>query len=607
MRVVLAEDSVLLRQGLVALLTEHPAVAEVIEAGDLGELLSAVSEQEPDVVLADIRMPPTHTDEGIRAAERFRRTHPQAGGGRALPARRRRGSAGPGGRRQHRSRLPAQGAGLRRRAPRLGARGRAPRRERHRPARRRRPDAAPPALRGQPGRAPHQPGARGARPDRHRARRTRRSPRRCTSPPARSRSTSTRSSPSSTCPPATAPTVGSRRCCSTWATAGPPLGRWRPGRWSEVDRARVGFAGRGGRLASREARMRAYLRVNLLAIWFVRARPGDPAPRARPVAAPSSATSSRWWRAASCSWPPSCWPRSEPQRPRRGRSPSSRRGSSPLAITWVGPFLAPVGLLALLLPLVIVADHLVPRLRTPAIVMTVVLSGVVAAIGVSRWPAYEATHPVTLHTVARRGALRAAARQRARRGPARLRHPARATAPTSSRSRAPASRWRPSRPAARSSATCTTGPSSASPRIAVNLGRVTRLWDQDPPQARTIVHGLQDQLEAAIRDLRDLAHGIYPPHPRRARPGRGPAGGGPPHRPAVHGRRAGAGSALALGRGGGLLLLHRGDPQRRPALRGARSSRCRPPTTRDPAVACGSASPTTATVSTPPRCDRRTG
>ena len=79
MRVVLAEDSVLLRQGLVALLSEHPAVAEVIEAGDLGELLSAVSEQEPDVVLADIRMPPTHTDEGIRAAERFRRTHPKLG------------------------------------------------------------------------------------------------------------------------------------------------------------------------------------------------------------------------------------------------------------------------------------------------------------------------------------------------------------------------------------------------------------------------------------------------------------------------------------------------------------------------------------------------
>ena len=79
MRVVLAEDSVLLRQGLVALLAEHPSVAEVIEAGDLGELLDAVERERPDVVLADIRMPPTHTDEGIRAAERFRTTHPDLG------------------------------------------------------------------------------------------------------------------------------------------------------------------------------------------------------------------------------------------------------------------------------------------------------------------------------------------------------------------------------------------------------------------------------------------------------------------------------------------------------------------------------------------------
>lgn len=79
MRVVLAEDSVLLRQGLVALLSEHPAVAEVIQAGDLAELLDAVDRDRPDVVLADIRMPPTHTDEGIRAAERFRATHPDLG------------------------------------------------------------------------------------------------------------------------------------------------------------------------------------------------------------------------------------------------------------------------------------------------------------------------------------------------------------------------------------------------------------------------------------------------------------------------------------------------------------------------------------------------
>ena len=79
MRVALAEDNVLLRQGLVALLSEHPAVAEVLEAGDHDELVGIVDTEAPDVVLADIRMPPSHTDEGIRAAERFRRTHPDLG------------------------------------------------------------------------------------------------------------------------------------------------------------------------------------------------------------------------------------------------------------------------------------------------------------------------------------------------------------------------------------------------------------------------------------------------------------------------------------------------------------------------------------------------
>ena len=225
MRVVLAEDSVLLRQGLVALLTEHPAVAEVIEAGDLGELLDAVSEQEPDVVLADIRMPPTHTDEGIRAAERFRRTHPSSGSSCCPSTPTPRGrwpwwpAAAPDAATCSRSGSPTSSTSS------SALEAVRARRERHRPARRRRPDAAPPALRGQPGRAAHQPRARGARPDRHRARRTRRSPRRCTSPPGRSRSTSTRSSPSSTCPPATAPTAGSRPVLlylgDSGSTAGP--------------------------------------------------------------------------------------------------------------------------------------------------------------------------------------------------------------------------------------------------------------------------------------------------------------------------------------------------------------------------------------------------
>ena len=79
MRVALAEDNVLLRRGLVALLSEQPDVEEVLEAGDHDELVSVVEAEDPDVVLADIRMPPSHTDEGIRAAEHFRRTRPDLG------------------------------------------------------------------------------------------------------------------------------------------------------------------------------------------------------------------------------------------------------------------------------------------------------------------------------------------------------------------------------------------------------------------------------------------------------------------------------------------------------------------------------------------------
>ena len=79
MRLVLAEDNVLLRRGLATLLREHPEIAEVIEVDDHGGLLEAVDAHSPDVVLTDIRMPPTHTDEGVRAAERLRRSHPTLG------------------------------------------------------------------------------------------------------------------------------------------------------------------------------------------------------------------------------------------------------------------------------------------------------------------------------------------------------------------------------------------------------------------------------------------------------------------------------------------------------------------------------------------------
>jgi DNA-binding NarL/FixJ family response regulator len=80
MRVILAEDSTLLREGLLRLLAEegHEVLAAV---GDGEALLTAVAaaERPPDVVVVDVRMPPTHTDEGLRAALEIRRSHPGVG------------------------------------------------------------------------------------------------------------------------------------------------------------------------------------------------------------------------------------------------------------------------------------------------------------------------------------------------------------------------------------------------------------------------------------------------------------------------------------------------------------------------------------------------
>jgi len=75
MRVIVADDSVLLREGLVRLLTEHDM--EVIgTAGTADKLLVLVADDPPDVAIIDIRMPPTHTDEGLRAALSVRAKHP---------------------------------------------------------------------------------------------------------------------------------------------------------------------------------------------------------------------------------------------------------------------------------------------------------------------------------------------------------------------------------------------------------------------------------------------------------------------------------------------------------------------------------------------------
>ena len=283
-----------------------------------------------------------------------------------------------------------------------------------------------------------------------------------------------------------------------------------------------------------------------------------------------------------------------------------------LAITWVSPFLAPVGLLALLLPLVIVADHLAPRVRTAAIVVhgdPVRRALAIGSRAVAR--SYEATHPVTLRTVLDRGDLRARCSSACSSRGCATTSSAWASAPRSSRSRAPASRSLPSRRAAPSSATCTTAPSSGSRRSpSTSAGR---------PGCSTRTHrGPQDRARAAgparggdPRAARPGARHL-PAAARRARPRRGAAGGGPPHGPALHRRHAGAWAGT---RPRSRRPSTSAAPRRSTTPTGtrvARSSRCRPPTTRDPAAGCGSASPTTARVrpgggALGPRADRHAG
>lgn len=78
MRVVIAEDSALLRDGLVQLL-QLRGVEVAAAVGDADALLVAVAEHRPDVAVVDIRLPPTQTDEGVRAAVRLRKDHPGTG------------------------------------------------------------------------------------------------------------------------------------------------------------------------------------------------------------------------------------------------------------------------------------------------------------------------------------------------------------------------------------------------------------------------------------------------------------------------------------------------------------------------------------------------
>src|SRR5438045_9182806 len=78
-RVVLADDHYLLREGVRRLLETQPDLDVVAVCPDLDSLLAAVATEKPDVVVTDIRMPPGGADEGIQAAERLRETNPEVG------------------------------------------------------------------------------------------------------------------------------------------------------------------------------------------------------------------------------------------------------------------------------------------------------------------------------------------------------------------------------------------------------------------------------------------------------------------------------------------------------------------------------------------------
>src|SRR3954447_22562382 len=79
LRLVIAEDHLLVREGVQRLLEADPDLEVVASCGDLASLLAAVEAEHPDVVVTDVRMPPGDSDEGIQAAERLRETNPDVG------------------------------------------------------------------------------------------------------------------------------------------------------------------------------------------------------------------------------------------------------------------------------------------------------------------------------------------------------------------------------------------------------------------------------------------------------------------------------------------------------------------------------------------------
>jgi DNA-binding NarL/FixJ family response regulator len=79
LQIVVAEDNLLVREGIIRLLATAPDLEVVASCGDYEAIVAAVEHHDPDVVLTDIKMPPTSTDEGIRLATQLHETHPTVG------------------------------------------------------------------------------------------------------------------------------------------------------------------------------------------------------------------------------------------------------------------------------------------------------------------------------------------------------------------------------------------------------------------------------------------------------------------------------------------------------------------------------------------------
>jgi signal transduction histidine kinase len=178
-----------------------------------------------------------------------------------------------------------------------------------------------------------------------------------------------------------------------------------------------------------------------------------------------------------------------------------------LALAWFSPLVATVAVLALLVPLLVVAEHLPGPGRSVVGALTVPLSGLVAFLG--EWRRGAEDEPDTAGAVLV-GVLTSLVvlvlalglRDDVRRLGRRTREL------EESRARLAGAALEARRGIERD---LHDGAQQRLATLAVDLGRANRLCEDEPARAREIVHGLQSQLEEAIRELRDLAHGIYPP------------------------------------------------------------------------------------------------